>query len=158
MKSNRNNISSGQAKLARLIQRILNNPEVLLEVTWKWLISDKGQNLFVDIYIPKHKLCIEYQGQQHYFYPNRFHKTYNEFLDQRRRDKIKRELLKKHGFRYLAWRYSEPLTLKHVVERLERLRIPIPEDIRRQATAMPERKYRKRWKKLNKSKKPVRKC
>jgi len=154
---NRSNISSGQAKLARLIQHILGNPEVLLEVTWKWLVSNKGQNLFVDIYIPEYKLCIEYQGQQHYFYPNRFHKTYEDFLDQRRRDKIKRELLKKHGYRYLAWRYSEPLTIKHVVERLEQLGVPISDEIKQKAANIPERKYRRRKRKLNKSKKPARK-
>ncbi len=44
----------------------------------------------LDFYIPEINVAIEVQGQQHYEYNPFFHRTYEKFLDQQRRDKDKR--------------------------------------------------------------------
>ena len=41
-------------------------------------------------------LAFEYNGKQHYEYSHNFHKDYNDFLYQKKKDKIKKELLEKN--------------------------------------------------------------
>ena len=48
-----------------------------------------GHNLELDGYCLELGIAFEYQGEQHYHYPNDFHKTENEFLEQVARDKYK---------------------------------------------------------------------
>ncbi len=130
----------------------------MLEATWDWLVSDKNHHMYVDIFVADQKLCVEYQGQQHYFYPNRFHKSYEDFQDQRRRDVLKKELLVNHGFRYIAWRFNEPILITHVIDRLEAIGIKIDPKIKEEALEMPAPKpRRRRIKKTNRSKKTPRK-
>jgi hypothetical protein len=47
--------------------------------------------LELDFYDPVRKMAIEYDGKQHYEYPNKFHKTRAEFEQQRQRDAWKDE-------------------------------------------------------------------
>ena len=51
--------------------------------------------LELDGYNHKLRLAFEYNGYQHYDYPNVFHKTREEFYKQRERDRLKAELCKK---------------------------------------------------------------
>jgi len=155
--ANKNCISSGQKELAKLIRKALGIRRVILEGTWKWLVSDTGHNMYVDIVVPSRKLCVEYQGQQHYFFPNRFHKTYEDFMAQRKRDDIKRNLLKKHGFLYLSWKYSEKLSLSHVAKRLAALGLPLANNIvelieQEEAAKKKTRKPRRSGRKMGKTK------
>jgi len=62
-----------------------------------WLKSDKGHPLTYDGYCNELKLALEFQGYQHYLWPNHFHKTKKEFLKQRENDQEKRDLSKEHG-------------------------------------------------------------
>jgi len=48
-----------------------------------------GRNLELDGYCEELRSAFEYQGSQHYEFPNRFHKTKQEFLAQVERDKFK---------------------------------------------------------------------
>lgn len=48
-----------------------------------------NRNLELDMYNDYHKLAIEYDGLQHYRWPNYYHKTYTEFLNQQKRDRWK---------------------------------------------------------------------
>lgn len=59
--------------------KFLNNP-----------LSDR--NLELDCYCEELGIAIEYNGIQHYKYPNPFHKTKKEFMKQLERDKFKKEM------------------------------------------------------------------
>jgi hypothetical protein len=63
------------------------------------------RNLELDCYDPVSKTGIEYDGIQHYQYPNRFHKTIQEFEAQQQRDKTKEELCHKNGVRLIRVPY-----------------------------------------------------
>lgn len=63
----------------------------------EWLMSSKLTRLEIDIYIETLDTAIEIQGIQHYEYTPHFHKSYDDFLDQRRRDEEKRELCEGHN-------------------------------------------------------------
>jgi hypothetical protein len=58
-----------------------------------------GRQLEIDCYLPLsdgESIGIEYNGKQHYVYPNSFHKTKQDFINQVMRDKYKiREAVKK---------------------------------------------------------------
>ena len=50
---------------------------------------------------------IEYQGSQHYIFPNTFHKNKEDFETQRRRDEQKKEYCKKHGIKLIQITYLQ---------------------------------------------------
>ena len=115
-------ISGKQKKLARYIKEFL-QCDYSFEQTWDWLKSDKGYNLFVDIYFPDYKLCVQYHGYQHFTYPNHFHKNRKQFLDQRKRDRRKVSLLKDKGLKVLLWPYKFTISKQRVKSRLDKLNI-----------------------------------
>lgn len=61
--------------------RMISNPET-------------GRMLELDMYNKSSKVAIEYNGKQHYVFPNIFHKTEKEFISQIRRDDYKRKWCK----------------------------------------------------------------
>ena len=60
-----------------------------------------------DFYIPSKNLLIEYDGIQHYTFPNYFHKTYHDFLVQKHHDWLKRKYAKEHNIRLERILYNE---------------------------------------------------
>lgn len=54
--------------------------------------TETCKNLELDMFNPDLMLAIEYNGEQHYKYPNGFHKTEEEFIQAIRRDKYKKEI------------------------------------------------------------------
>lgn len=75
---------------------ILENPET-------------GSNLEFDGYNPILKIAFEYNGIQHYEFPNPFHRTYEEFKEQIRRDMYKREVADRLGIYLMVIPYTVPL-------------------------------------------------
>lgn len=72
-----------------------------------WLKNPKtGKNLEIDVYSDKLGIGIEYQGYQHTEFPNKFHKTKKEFLDQVERDKFKLDKCNELGI-YLILVYDD---------------------------------------------------
>ena len=66
--------------------------------------KETGKTLELDIFIPKLKLAIEYNGKQHYF------DVYNnpkDFLKVKQRDKIKKDRCKKNGIKLIIIKYNE---------------------------------------------------
>ncbi len=66
--------------------------------------KETGKTLELDIFIPKLKLAIEYNGKQHYFdvYNNR-----KDFLKLKERDKIKKDRCKKNDIKLIIIKYNE---------------------------------------------------
>lgn len=75
----------------------------------EWLKNPKTKrNLELDMWNPKHRIALEYQGSQHYLFPNTFHGTYNTFEDQVNRDALKVKLCKINKVTLLVVPYTVP--------------------------------------------------
>lgn len=72
-----------------------------------WLINNKtGKRMEIDIFNENLKLCVEYSGIQHYkFMPQIFHKSYQQFEEQKERDLLKQQLILKNGYKYICVPY-----------------------------------------------------
>jgi hypothetical protein len=69
---------------------------------------ETGRNLELDLYNDHLKIALEYSGFQHFVYPNRFHKTKEEFLNQVRRDQFKVDMCDKNGVYLITVPYNVP--------------------------------------------------
>jgi hypothetical protein len=75
-----------------------------------WLLNRVTGNLLeLDMYNAKLKLAIEYNGPQHYEYPNTFHFTEQYFINQMRRDVMKARLCRERGVQLITIRMCESL-------------------------------------------------
>lgn len=76
--------------------------------------------LELDCYNPQVGIAVEYQGEQHYRFPNGFHKTREEFEDQVARDVIKEHLCKKNNILLIKVPYTVPLDVipSYIYDRL----------------------------------------
>jgi hypothetical protein len=76
----------------------------------KWLRNPKtNYPLELDGYCPELMIAIEYNGIQHYVWPNYFHTTIKDFFDQRNRDQIKAEICIKEHICLIRIPYTVPL-------------------------------------------------
>lgn len=74
-----------------------------------WLVNPAtGQSLEYDCYNADLKIAAEHNGEHHYVFPNKYHKTEQEFLAQRARDEHKRRLSDEHGVYLLTVPYWVP--------------------------------------------------
>lgn len=61
-------------------------------------------------------LAFEYNGEQHYNFPNAFHETYEQYEAQLMRDKLKRKLCKQYGITLIDIPYTiRPQELKEYI-------------------------------------------
>lgn len=71
---------------------------IFQKVRPKWLRNPKtGRCLELDGYCEDMQIAIEYNGYQHYEWPNVYMETEEEFLAQKYRDRIKEEICKKRN-------------------------------------------------------------
>ena len=80
-----------------------------------------GRKLQLDGYNKELKIAFEYQGMQHYKFPNRWHRTEKDFKDQQWRDEFKRNACKNIGITLIEIPYTERNNLKSYIE--EQLKI-----------------------------------
>lgn len=74
----------------------------------EWLKTpETKRGLELDCYNEHLKIALEYDGPQHYVFPNRWHKTEKEFLNQVKRDRIKERLCRERG----VWLIRVPYTV-----------------------------------------------
>ncbi|MBC8437133.1 hypothetical protein H8D85_02295 [bacterium] len=116
--------SKSQLRTALVISHILCGEKYVMETTWDWLLSDKNTTMYLDIYFPALKLAVEYHGEQHFKFPNFFHKTQKEFKDAQKRDSIKKKLLKKHSIKLIEWKYNETITEEKAYTKLIAAGVP----------------------------------
>ena len=101
---------SAKAEIIYLILKEI-YPNVIKEKTWDWLINDKtNKSLWVDFYIPSINTAIEFDGAQHFHYVERYHKTYDGFLESVYRDKLKDKLLNEHGINLIRISYKDKIS------------------------------------------------
>lgn len=76
----------------------------------KWLINNiTGAKMEIDLYNKFENLAIEYNGYQHYEFPNVFHKTRKEFDDQIARDILKEQLCIAHGMKFIIIKWNKSI-------------------------------------------------
>jgi hypothetical protein len=88
--------SHGEKICCRTMEKIYG---VSFNSVWpNWLVNpETKRKLELDCYNSDLKLAVEYNGEQHYKWPNFTGQTYEEFINQVRRDDLKRELCDAHG-------------------------------------------------------------
>ena len=79
--------------------------------TFDWL--KYKDNLYIDFYVDSLKLAIEYNGEQHY-QPKEFFGGEDGFKLGRKRDNVKKRLLKKYGIKLIVIPYWEKLTEENI--------------------------------------------
>ena len=91
-------------------------PDVVREKTWGWLINDKtNKPLWVDFYIPSLNTAIEFDGEQHYKFTKRFHRTYDRFIESQYRDRLKNTLLGEKGIRLIRVSYKDKISKSFII-------------------------------------------
>ena len=76
--------------------------------------------LELDGYNKKLKLAFEYDGYQHYIYPNKFHKSYKQFLYQKYRDRLKDRLCRRNKVTLIRIKYNISNIEGYIKKRLRR--------------------------------------
>lgn len=80
-----------------------------------------NRNLELDCYNSSLKLALEYNGKQHYKFPNKFHNSVEAFNAQIARDELKKTLCDNHGVTLIIVPYTIPKSqiVDYIVAKLE---------------------------------------
>lgn len=84
---------------------------------------ETGHRLELDCYDPTTRIAVEYDGVQHYKYPNGFHRTVVEFEAQRRRDRYKDQAARREGIHLVRVPYWVDAHAHTLVERKNKIRV-----------------------------------
>lgn len=107
-------------KLLEILKLIFGKDNVIASVHPLWAFSTKKVLLEFDIGVTSKKLLVEYNGIQHYEYPNFFHKTRYDFEAQVQRDHLKAELAVANGWKLLVVPYTDNVTYGDIYRKLQR--------------------------------------
>ena len=92
--------------------------------TFNWLKSSKKWPMFLDFYLPKYRVAIECQGEQHYMSEGNGYFTTEGIKYGKQRDVLKYNLCQEHGIQIFYIKYDE-----NVEERLNKILIEINNSI-----------------------------
>jgi very-short-patch-repair endonuclease len=87
----------GESTGERLVRGILDKDCSLrykIDYLVEFVIEEDGRRLRFDFYLPRYRLMIEFDGDQHYG-GSRFHRTREDWLDAVRRDEVKNNYCKR---------------------------------------------------------------
>lgn len=74
-----------------------------------WLINPRTKRpLELDGYNEELQLAFEYNGPQHYHFPNQYHRTEGEWMEQKYRDLVKYQACNQHGVYLITIPYHVP--------------------------------------------------
>lgn len=99
-----------QREAKRELQKHFGKYDVIENSRPSWLITQKGQRLELDLFIPELEIAIEIQGKQHYIFTPYFHKNMAHFISQQKRDASKRALCESRGIALYDVSSSHELT------------------------------------------------
>lgn len=107
-----------EKNVTRIVEKIYGMSEVVTAWHPIWAKNRKGVLYEFDIYIPKYKLLIEYNGAQHYKYTPFFHKTKKAFIKQKTRDRTKKRMAERNGYTLVVIKYDEPIVHSYIKNKL----------------------------------------
>lgn len=107
-----------ERKLFEIIKIIFGKENVISSLHPLWALSDKKVLMEYDIGVVSEKLLLEYDGVQHFEYPNFFHRSRSEFNEQIKRDRLKEEIALDNGWNLLRIKYTETVTYGSIIKRL----------------------------------------
>lgn len=116
-----NGTSAASEECFKIVLGVLKNPPYQREKTWDWLKSSKGWPLWVDLYIPRFNLAIEYDGEQHFNYSTLFYKSPEDFEYSKQTDILKETLCTKNKVYFLRFTYKDKIDMDSVKYRLENI-------------------------------------
>lgn len=99
-------ISKGEDKIVKILKE--NNINFIQQYTFKNCINSlTGYKLFFDFYLPDFNLCIEYNGEQHYYAREKGLFTEDIVKEIQLRDKIKIDYCNKNNIKLNIIKYTE---------------------------------------------------
>jgi hypothetical protein len=108
-------ISKGEALCKKIIEEIYGVPFYCVRPNFL-KNPETGRNLELDMYNDHLKIGIEYNSDQHYVFPNSFHKTHEEFINQVRRDQFKLDTCDKNGIYLITVPHNIPVKYDSIKE------------------------------------------
>lgn len=96
--------SIGEEATCKALESILRKPVAVGGRKYDIINPKTGRQLEIDCYVDG--IGVEYSGEQHYVYPNKFHKKEKDFLDQVERDKFKVEECDRKGIYLIVIPYT----------------------------------------------------
>jgi len=119
------NQSKGEAICCQTMTSIYG--EYFVKTRPAWLVNpETNRRLELDCYNDRLKIAVEYNGVQHYEWPNFTGQTQEEFIKQVRRDQFKRERCEEEDVYLITVPYTVPLPLIR-----EYLLTHVPENVKR---------------------------
>jgi len=101
-------ISRGERMCCQTMEKIYGVP--FKTVRPEWLVNpETGEKLELDCYNEELKIAVEYNGEQHYNWPNFTNQTHTQFINQVRRDELKMELCDRNGIYLIVVPYTVSL-------------------------------------------------
>tara|TARA_R110000824_G_scaffold128568_4_gene289528 strand:- start:39336 stop:39752 length:417 start_codon:yes stop_codon:yes gene_type:complete len=91
-------------KARQLLVELFPTVQILEEVQ---VPITRNENLFLDFYINTLKVAIEVHGKQHYKFNTLFHTSAQDFANQRKRDRRKRDWCEYNNITYVELPYNE---------------------------------------------------
>lgn len=111
---------STERKLGVIFKLIFGKDNVISAVHPEWADNpDTGALLEYDYGIINKKLFVEYNGIQHYEFPNYFHKSKREFELQKIRDRLKMRLADENNWKLIIIDYKTKVTYGVIFEELK---------------------------------------
>lgn len=100
--------SKGEKECCRVLEEIFALP--FYTVRPNFLRNpETGKNLEIDCFNPQVKVAVEYNGIQHYAFPNFTGMSRKEFFNQIRRDEFKKERCQEEGINLIIVPYTVPV-------------------------------------------------
>ncbi len=95
-----NNISKNHLLVKELLKEMFPLDNIIEELLLPGTKIAGGKVLYADFFIPRIKLIVEINGQQHYSYNTFFHKNKLDFLRHKKRDLVKKRWCEINNFKY----------------------------------------------------------
>lgn len=100
-------ISKGERICCQTMERIYGVPFSTIRPNWL-KNPETGENLELDCYNDELQIAVEYNGEQHYKWPNFTQQSQQQFINQVRRDELKLELCNRNGIYLIVVPYNVP--------------------------------------------------
>lgn len=98
-------ISRGERICCETMERIYGVPFTTVRPSWL-TNPETGRALELDCYNDDLKIGVEYNGEQHYKWPNYTNQSHQQFIDQVRRDELKGKLCDRNGVYLIVVPYN----------------------------------------------------